>query len=102
MGHDATATVVDIVERKGLKGNKYYESVLRYQTVLGKSITVNNITIGKPSRYAIGGQVELYYHPDKPEKFVLKNDPRARLINIIFISIGTLMLIGAIVALLLV
>ncbi|OSZ80184.1 hypothetical protein CAP36_02720 [Chitinophagaceae bacterium IBVUCB2] len=99
LNHLVTGKIVDVIERRGLKGNKYYESVIKYQPFSGSLISVLYLTSRKPRLFAKGDEIALYYNPAKPEKYVLKEDSRARSNNIIFGTIGALFFAAAICAL---
>jgi len=79
----ATGRVVDCIERTGLKGNRYYESIIRYQPFPDKEVLLRHFNSRKPRLLQKGKEVPLYYNPAQPEKYVLKDDTRA-VISILF------------------
>ena len=95
MNNIATGTIVDVVERSGMKGNNYFESVIQYVPSTGQQISVRHFYTKKSSAFTKGQKLELYYDPSKPEKFVMKEDRRARGINLFFGVVGALLLLGA-------
>ncbi|MEO6610560.1 MAG: DUF3592 domain-containing protein [Chitinophagaceae bacterium] len=94
MNHQSTGIVSDIIQRIGIKGNIYYQFIIRYDTLAGSPVTINHYSIKKPKE----SEVILYYDPAKPEKFVLKNDGQFRSVNIIFGIFAVLFLAGAVCA----
>ena len=98
--HLATGIVIDVIQKAGMKGNKFFESLIQYVTNNGQQILVRHFNTRKPQAFVKGQPIELFYDSLKPEKFVLKEDRRARSINIFFGTIGVLFVAGAVCALL--
>lgn len=100
MNNVATGTVIDVIQKAGMKGNKFFESLIQYVTNKGQEISVRHFNTGKSQAFVKGQQVQLFYDSSKPEKFVLKEDKRARSITIFFGTVGVLFIIGAVCVLL--
>ena len=77
MGYLAAGRVTDIIRKPGLKGNVYYEYIIRYQTLSGNVITLRHFTSGVPVIYKVGSEIPLYYNPENPQQYVVKNEPFA-------------------------
>ena len=101
-GYTAAGTVADIIEKKGMKGNNYYESIIRYQSSSGKVVTIKHYSMRRPANYQVEAIVALYYNPSKPEQYVLKDESRGpRRMKIIGIAGILLMITGICVLMLL-
>lgn len=93
MGWLVNGTVTDILERRGAKNNKNRLSVIEYiHHKMGKT-TVQRFSARLPRTYTKGSEVALYYHPDKPQQFVLKNDSTTKVAPIILGVLAALILI---------
>ena len=77
MGYLAAGRVTDIVRKPGLKGSSYYEYIIRYQTLSGNVITLRHFTSGIPVIYKVGSEIPLYYNPENPQQYVVKDEPFA-------------------------
>lgn len=83
-GYDAKATVVDVVAANSGKGIMY-KPVFGYTTYLNEKMRVASTLGSAPNYYPVGAEVEIFYNPDKPSRFIIKNDKRFR---IAFLTIG--------------
>jgi len=98
MGYLAAGRVTDIIRKPGLKGNVYYEYIIRYQTLSGNVITLRHFISSVSVVYKVGSEIPLYYNPENPQQYVVKDEPFAgRQVMVIAI----LLMIAGITALLL-
>jgi len=102
LGYNATGKVVDIIPvSDGSAGGGFvYAPVIEFKTYMNETIQ-KKYPMGTSSRsLKPGDEVELYYHPDKPRRFVLKNDKAMRLLfTMLSIIGGAFFLFGLIVML---
>ena len=96
MGWLVNGTVLDIVERRGYKGNTYRMSVIEYPHHLRGKIIVQEFSAKKSRTNKKGNQVPLYYHPEKPHMIVLKNDNKAGIAIIVLGVLAALVLAAGI------
>ncbi len=85
MGHLVNGTVLDIEQRRGTR-DKYYVSVIEYMHHQQGKTIVQRFSARHPRRYKKDSQVDLYYHPELPQKFVLRNDTTTK-VGLIFLGI---------------
>ncbi len=77
-GQETTGTVVDIESRKGPKGNTSYYPVFRFRTYMNEEITRRSQISSTSRPYQTGDTVTIIYDPQRPQRFILKNDKRIR------------------------
>ena len=95
MGYNATGKVIDVLrEAAGKAGGSWvYCPVIEFKTVMNETI-IKKYPIGtNPSAYKIGDEIEIYYHPDNPSRFIIKKDKAMSLLFMILGSIGTIFLL---------
>jgi hypothetical protein len=84
--------VIDIQERRGMKGNQYRVSLIEYNHHQKGKTIVQRHSARLPRNYTRGSDVALYYHPDKPQRFELKNDSTTKISLIILGTLAALIL----------
>ena len=95
-GDLVTGVVEEVYERRGLKGNKYYQAVIQYP-VFGKG-QLRGIYTYSSNRtnklFTRGQRTAIYYDKNKPEKFIPKDVPfnNVFLLFTIIIAIGYLVI----------
>lgn len=92
-----TARVVDVECRRDSGGSTYYYPVFEYYAG-GRMQRVVSTFGSSPCRYQTGEETELYYDPEKPEKFWCERDTKMmKLLCGIFMGIGGIFLVLGIV-----
>ncbi len=92
-----TARVVDVECRRDSGGSTYYYPVFEYYAG-GRMQRVVSTFGSSPCRDQTGEETELYYDPEKPEKFWCERDTKMmKLLCGIFMGIGGIFLVLGIV-----
>lgn len=95
-GDLVTGVVEEVYERRGLKGNKYYQAVIQYPVFgRGQLRGVYTYSSNRTHQLFIKGQrTDIYYDKNKPEKFIPKDVPfnNVFLIFTVIIAIGYLVI----------
>jgi Protein of unknown function (DUF3592) len=97
MGWLVNGTVLEIVERRGFKGNKYSMSVIEYHHHLAGKTTVEMFSAKKTRTNKKGNVMPLYYHPGKPTLVALQNDNHTRVAMIVLTVLATFVLTSGII-----
>lgn len=90
LGYSATGKVIDVIPvSDGGAGDGFvYTPVIEFKTYMNEIIQ-KKYPMGTSSRnYKPGDKIEIYYHPDKPTRFVMKEDKAMRWLFIIISTIG--------------
>ena len=96
MGWQVNGTILDIVERRGLKGHKYRMSVLEYHHHLTGKTRVEVLSAKRSSTNKKGNEVPLYYHPEKPYVVVLQKDNHTKVSITVLTGLAILVLTAGI------
>lgn len=96
MGWLVNGTVLEIIERRGFKGNTYRMYVIEYSHHLRGQTIVQEFSAKNPQTMKKGNVVPLYYHPEKPHLVVLKNDNHTRFSLIVLTILAILVLTAGI------
>ncbi len=90
MGYTTTGKVIDVLkEAAGKAGGLYvYCPVIEFKTTMNETITKKYPIGTNPGAFRIGDEIEIYYHPDNPSRFIIKKDKAMRLLFIILGSLG--------------
>lgn len=92
-----TARVVDVERGRDSNGSTYYYPVFEYYAG-GRMLRVKSSVGSSPCRYQTGEEIELFYDPEKPEKFWCMRDTKMmKLLCGIFMGIGGIFLVLGIV-----
>ena len=95
MGYKVTGRVVDVVRKSTGETviDKLYVPVIQFTTYMNEVIIKTYPMGTQSSVFNKGDEVELYYHPEKPKRFVLKNDRAMRLLFTVLGIIGSAFLL---------
>lgn len=96
MGWLVNGTVLDIVERRGFKGNKYIISVVEYHHHLAGKTRVEVFSAKKSRTNTKGNEVPLYYHLKKPALVALQHDNHMRVAVIVLAALAVFVLTAGI------
>lgn len=96
MGLLVSGTVLDIVERRGFKGNKYIMSVIEYHHHLAGKTRVELFSSKKNRTNKKGNEVPLYYHSEKPALVALQNDNQMKVAVIVLAALAIFVLTAGI------
>jgi Protein of unknown function (DUF3592) len=96
-GHNTMGTIVDIIRNRSSKGHYTYQPVIKYTPFMQPSITKKYAFSGTANQYKIGDEVEVFYDPDKPEKFLIKGDKVVKILFWVFGVMGGIFLVLGIV-----
>jgi hypothetical protein len=96
-GHETTGTVVKLVKGTGGKTGTRYHPVFQYRTHMNETITQKSKMASNPPFYKEGAEVTIFYNPQKPQQFVIRDDKRFRLLYLIMGGVaGIFFLVGLI------
>jgi hypothetical protein len=96
-GHSVIGKVVDVVRTAGPRGGFAEAPVIQFNTYLNDTIIKTYPMGTNPCPYKKGDEVEIYYHPENPNRFVMKKDKAMRILFIAFSIMGVVFfLIGLI------
>ncbi len=88
--YETKANVVEVQTGRGSKGGTIYYPIFQFKTHMGEVIRQKSGMGSNPSYYNQGMEVDLYYHPEKHNRMMIKNDKRIRLMFIIFGVVATI------------
>lgn len=94
-GHNTTGKVVEVIRTKGSKGGYSYQPVIEYTPFMQPKIVKRHaVASSSANSYKAGDEVEIFYDPDKPERYIIKDDKAIRILFWVLGLLGAFFVIG--------
>jgi hypothetical protein len=97
MGYRVTGKVIDVVRTTGGRGGFAYAPVIQFQTYMNETIIKTYPMATNPCPYKKGDEIEVYYHPKNPKRFIMKNDKAIRIVYIVLSIMGIFFFVGGLI-----
>ena len=97
MGYRVAGKVIDVVRTTGPRGGNAFAPVIQFQTYMNETIIKTYPMATNPCPYKKGDEVEIYYHPENPKRFLMKNDKAMRILFIGLGIMGTFFFLGGLI-----
>ncbi len=101
----AVGTVTDLVRSTNYHDRnshaRGFHPVVQYTTDKGETLSVTSAVSTNPPKYKVGDIVNVKYDPNKPQKFYIDGDNTINIVKIVFLCVGSgLIVLGLLVGIL--